>query len=331
MTNFRSLQIVQNGEEIIPLIQTLTTQELAAGFVRLRVDYSSVNYKDALALKKNGGVIRHYPMTPGIDLAGEVLLSTDPEWPVGTQVIVTGFDLGVNAPGGYSEIQDVPSNWLVRLPKTLTTKQSMFFGTAGFTAALAVQALTKTLTDKTAAIAITGATGGVASIAIALLASLGYKNITAITRKTENTAWLQTVGAKTIVTPNEVLPEKPRPLGRQQFAGIIDTVGGPLLSQLLPLVQYQGVVALCGNAGGMKIETTVFPFILRAIQLIGIDSVAIPLSQRAAIWNFLGEHQTKLAAIPQQLITLDELLPLTEQLVAGTHQGRTILKLEVTK
>lgn len=308
----------------------LTTKEripLATDAVEIRVHYSGVNYKDALATTKNGGVIRSYPMIPGIDLAGEIVTSKDENFPVGQKVLVTGYGLGVTHVGGYSQYQQVPTNWLVEIPETLDEKKAMTFGTAGFTAALAVLALEEKGYEKEAAIFVTGASGGVGSIAIALLHNLGYTNITAVSRK--EAAWLTDIGATNIVTPEQIIPEKIKPLAKQSVHAVIDTVGGSLLSALLPQLQYNGSAFLCGNAGGIQLETTVLPFILRGISVIGIDSVATPTEQRKAVWAFLTQQQNILANLKVNEVLLSDLDLIFDTLLSGQHEGRTIVKMEV--
>jgi len=306
-------------------LTTATLDELPAGDVLVRVDYSDVNYKDALAAKENGGVIRTYPMTPGIDLAGEVVDSQSADFAPGDQVLVTGYGLGVSHPGGYSQFQRVPAEWLVKRSAGFSAKDSMTYGTAGFTAALAVQELEQLHLAKDAAILVTGASGGVGSVSIALLKKLGYTNIVALSRKND-AQWLLDLGAAKIVSPDDVVPEKVKPLAKQTFAAVIDTVGGPLLAAVLPQIAYGGGAFLCGNAGGIKIETTVLPFILRGIRVIGIDSVNVSHEIRSALWEKLAGEWNVIDQLYTKAITLEDLPETLAALLAGTHQGRTIVE-----
>ncbi|EAC5497800.1 acryloyl-CoA reductase [Listeria monocytogenes] len=306
-------------------LTTATLDELPAGDVLVRVDYSDVNYKDALAAKENGGVIRTYPMTPGIDLAGEVVDSQSADFAPGDQVLVTGYGLGVSHPGGYSQFQRVPAEWLVKRSAGFSAKDSMTYGTAGFTAALAVQELEQLHLAKDAAILVTGASGGVGSVSIALLKKLGYTNIVALSRKND-AQWLLDLGAAKIVSPDDVVPEKVKPLAKQTFAAVIDTVGGPLLAAVLPQIAYGGGAFLCGNAGGIKIETTVLPFILRGIRVIGIDSVNVSHEIRSALWEKLAGEWNVIDQLYTKAITLEDLPETLASLLAGTHQGRTIVE-----
>lgn len=324
MTNFSTFRVM-NEPNFTASLTTATLDELPAGDVLVRVDYSDVNYKDALAAKENGGVIRTYPMTPGIDLAGEVVDSQSADFAPGDQVLVTGYGLGVSHPGGYSQFQRVPAEWLVKRSAGFSAKDSMTYGTAGFTAALAVQELEQLHLAKDAAILVTGASGGVGSVSIALLKKLGYTNIVALSRK-NNAQWLLDLGAAKIISPDDVVPEKVKPLAKQTFAAVIDTVGGPLLAAVLPQIAYGGGAFLCGNAGGIKIETTVLPFILRGIRVIGIDSVNVSHEIRSALWEKLAGEWNVIDQLYTKAITLEDLPETLAALLAGTHQGRTIVE-----
>ncbi|MFV0557781.1 MAG: acryloyl-CoA reductase [Enterococcus sp.] len=323
--NTRATFIVSNTPQFTKQLIQQPLPPLQPGEVTIQVAYSSVNYKDALAASENGGVIRNYPMTPGIDLAGTISQSTTDQLAVGTEVLVTGYGLGVTHPGGFTQLQNVPSDWVVPLPQTLSLKEAMLYGTAGFTAGLAVTALEKSNPDKEQKILITGATGGVGSCAIALLHQLGYQNIIAVTRK--QAPWLLELGAKTIVAPNELQPTKKRLLDKQNFDALIDTVGGDLLADLLPQLSYNGKAYLCGNAGGHQLETSVLPFILRGIQVTGIDSVNTPLATRIDLWQRLATDLKITHHLKYQEISLLELSLTLDALLAGQHQGRTIIKL----
>lgn len=297
---------------------------LSANEVLVKVAYSDVNYKDALASSESGGVIRSYPMTPGIDLSGTVVESRDERFKTDDSVLLTGYGLGVTQPGGYSQYQKVSGDWLIPLPKTLSLRQAMVLGTAGFTALLCVNALITKGMKTSDRIVVTGASGGVGSTAVAILKKLGFTSIIALSRKKESVEWLKKLGANEVLSPNEFLPEKTKPLGKQQIDYVIDTVGGDLLTQLLPLIAYDGAATLCGNAGGIKLTTTVLPFILRNIQLIGIDSVNVPHEKRFSLWQQLAD-----LAIADDLfvkeIALEELPKVIEGLLAGQHQGRTLV------
>ena len=297
--------------------------------VRVSVQYSGINYKDALAATKDGGIIKEYPKIPGIDLAGEVIESNTDDFKVGDKVLATGFGLGVLENGGFSQSQQVPTDWLIKLPESFTTKEAMTFGTAGFTAALSVLALDKQRLSKEAPIYVTGATGGVGGFAILLLQQLGYQNITAISRKKEQENHLANWKNLEIKKPEEVLADKIKPLSKQTISALIDTVGGDLLSGLLPQIKQNGRVYACGNVGGNQLNTTILPFILRGIQLIGIDSVTIEQGKRKEIWQFLSENKQILTQMPCQEVLLPAIDGTISSLLKGTHFGRTIINLGV--
>lgn len=329
MDMFWVFRVKKEAETITSALEKIALTDLSEGEVLVKVAYSSVNYKDSLAVKENGGVIRDYPMIPGIDLSGTILSSQDERFKEGQNVLVTGYGLGVTHTGGFSEIARVSGDWIVPLPNELSLKDAMIFGTAGFTAALSVQALENNglAQNKEAKILVTGASGGVGSLAIAMLKQLGYKNIVALSRKKAAIAPLKKIGAYEVLLLEEFMPEKIKPLARQTVDFVIDTVGGEVTSVLLAQLSYGGSIAICGNAAGIKLNTTVLPFILRGTNLLGIDSVNVPMPQRLAIWQRLA---TDLNVSHHELvneITIDELPQTLEQLQAGTHSGRTIIKM----
>ncbi|WP_348922375.1 oxidoreductase [Enterococcus rotai] len=327
---FSALTINENEENIALNIEETTIDTLSQGEVVIQVAYSSVNYKDSLAVKQNGGVIRTYPMIPGIDLSGTVLSSQDDRFKKSDKVLVTGYGLGVTHTGGFAQIARVPAEWVVPLPENLSLKEAMLFGTAGFTAALSVQALEQhgLSQNKEATILVTGASGGVGTLAIAMLKKLGYANIIALSRKKTVTDSLKKIGAAEVLLLDEFMPEKIKPLAKQTIDFAIDTVGGAVTCALLPQLSYGGSIAICGNAAGIKLNTTVLPFILRGTNLLGIDSVNVPMPQRVAIWQRLA---TDLNVCQQALtneISLEELPTIFDQLQSGTHHGRTIVKMK---
>lgn len=327
MKEFHSL-IVSNEPQFKVELKNFTAAELPQGEVTLRIAYSSINYKDALALTEKGGVLRSYPMIPGIDASGVVVESKDDRFCPGDKVIITSYGFGVSRPGGYSELQRVPADWLVKLPQNLTLKESMALGTAGFTAALSVQAIEEAGATPDSRVLITGASGGVGSTALAMLHQLGYTCLSAVSRKPEAREELTKLGADQIISPVELLPEKVKPLAKQQYDYVIDTVGGKLLAAILPMVCYGGAAALCGNAGGIQLNTTVLPFILRGVKLLGIDSVNTPMAQRIKLWQRLATDLNVSSQIKVQEVLLEEVPAIAQTLLEGTHTGRTIVKID---
>ncbi|UGT59238.1 acryloyl-CoA reductase [Nocardia asteroides] len=302
---------------------------LGDGEVTIEVHYSSANYKDALAITPRGGVVRQYPIVPGIDLAGEVVASDDDAFAPGDQVIAHGYELGVSRNGGFAQLARVPADWVVKLDG-LSTRDAAAIGTAGFTAALSVRALLdRGLTPDDGAVLVTGATGGVGGVAIDILSGLGFEVI-ASTGKTDADDLLAELGANEVIGRLPEDPEaKPRPLTSARWAGAVDSVGGASLAYILSAIGYGGAVAASGLTGGPGVPTTVMPFILRAVSLLGIDSVNLPIEQRREIWAQLGGELR-----PRHLTAFTNFAPITdaEQVLHsihdGTHRGRTVFGID---
>ncbi|WP_421862589.1 oxidoreductase [Motiliproteus sp.] len=317
----------QDGHYQADLVN-LEQDRLPEGDVLVEVKYSGLNYKDALAVTGKGKIIRQFPLIPGVDFSGRVLDPGASDYAIGDQVVLTGWDVGVSHSGGFSQRARVPSEWLVPLPDGLTLKQAMALGTAGFTAMLSILELEEAgVTPDSGTVVVTGASGGVGSIAIALLSSLGYQ-VAAVTGRASNHDYLTRLGAQQILDRAEM--EAPcRPLEKQRWAGAIDTVGGPILSRLLAETQEPGAVACCGLAASHELSSTVMPFILRGIRLIGIESVRQPKARRLQIWNRLA------AALPLQLldslievIDLESVADSSEKLIDGQVTGRIVIDLD---
>jgi acrylyl-CoA reductase (NADPH) len=309
-------------------IVTSDTDTLPPGDVLVRVHYSSLNYKDALSATGNRGVTRQYPHTPGIDAAGVVETSGHADWTAGDQVIVTGFDLGMNTRGGFSEYIRVPANWLIRLPGGLSLRQSMIYGTAGFTAAISVASLIQNgVVPDAGPIAVSGATGGVGSIAVGILNKLGYR-VTAISSKASSRDFLMSAGAGEIIARTDMEDQSGKPMLKARFAGAVDTVGGNVLATLLKSVAYGGTVTACGMVNGAALPVTVFPFILRAVKLCGIDSVEYPIGKRLALWeNLANAWKPRDLELFAAEIGLEELPEKINQILAGKMEGRAVVRL----
>ncbi|GEL12856.1 zinc-containing alcohol dehydrogenase (oxidoreductase) [Lapidilactobacillus concavus DSM 17758] len=304
--------------------------DLQPNIVRVQVAYSDINYKDALTLKPNSGVIRNFPRVPGIDFSGWVLASNHPGFQVGDQVVGTGWDIGIALDGGYQEIVDIPGEFLQHLIAPRSLREAMMIGTAGVTAAIGITKVLDSLamSDKTAPILITGATGGVGGWQLSILAKLGYRHLTAVTRQTDVAETLTRMGATTIVDPNQLQLSAVKPLAKQKYAVVFDNVGGANLTHLIPQIQQNGQLVVSGNAGGIKLETTILPFILRGITMHGIDSVHYPTTNREEIWQLFADHFWPAATQlpPTEEISFDELIPALETFPTAPHLGRTIIK-----
>lgn len=307
-------------------VRDVRAADLPAGEVEIRVEWSSVNYKDGLATRADGKVARISPLIPGIDLAGVVVASGDPAIAPGTSVLAHGYELGVSRHGGYSEYQRVPAGWVVPLAPGLTTRDAMAIGTAGFTAGMSVVALEERgLTPDDGPVLVTGASGGVGGTALAILADRGFE-VWAATGKADEADRLRALGAAGILTREEVTGEG-RPLESERWAGAVDAVGAATLPYVLRTLRIGAAVAASGNAGGPRLDTTVFPFILRGVALLGMDSVNVPIARRRHIWDrlatdlrprALGEHVTE--------VTLDTLEPALDGIVAGAARGRWVVR-----
>ena len=329
-TTFRALVVSKTGEKTYSReVTERTISDLPEGEVLVRVRYSSLNFKDGLSCIGNPGVTRNYPHTPGVDASGEVVESSDSRFKVGDSVIVTGYDLGMNTSGGFGQYIRVPADWVVPLPQELSFKDAMIYGTAGYTAALSAHALQKYgVTPEQGEIAVTGSTGGVGSVAVALLAHLGY-NVVASTGKKDETEFLQDLGAAEIIGREDVNDESKKPLLRERWAGAVDTVGGTTLASLLKATKRGGAVAATGLVASSDLPTTVFPFILRGVSLLGIDSGFTPTNLRREIWSKLAGIW-KFPQLEQLTIdcTLETLDPEIDKILAGGQRGRVVVDLQ---
>lgn len=328
METYQALRILEQDGRFIRRIETLPLPELKAGEIQIQVAWSSVNYKDALSSTGNRGVTRQYPHTPGIDAAGTVTVSMDDRFPVGTPVLVTGYDLGMNTDGGFGEVITVPADWAVRLPQGLTAQDVMAIGTAGFTAAMAIAALSDFVKPGDGPVLVTGATGGVGSMTIKLLSKIGYE-AAAVTGKADQAAYLTRIGAAQVIDRTAFLKDAHKVLLKETYAGGVDTLGGEPLAQMLKQLRQGGAAAACGNAASGDLALTVYPFILRGVRLLGIDSQKHPMPLRQAIWDRLSAEWK----LPEeqlyegvQILTLDELPDYLDAMLAGRICGRALLR-----
>lgn len=302
--------------------------DLPAGEVLIRVAYSSLNYKDALSASGNKGVTRQYPHTPGIDAAGVVAESQSDLFSAGDEVIVIGYDLGMNTAGGFGQFVRVPASWVVKRPPGLSLDESMIIGTAGFTAALCVEKLLLNgLEPAQGPVLVTGASGGVGSFAVALLAQLDFE-VTAMTGSASSHDFLRELGANQIIGRDDYSQPGPRPMNKELWAGAVDAVGGDILFNIVKSLKYGGSVACCGLVASAQFQATVFPFILRGVNLLGVDSVNLPLAHKSQLWNKLaGNWKPRGLAKLETRIGLAELDSALAQVLAGKSTGRLVLEL----
>ena len=322
---YSAYYVEENEGSYSASITKLDLKKPQEGFVQIKVSHSSLNYKDALSASGNKGVTRNYPFVPGIDAVGKITDANSSEFSEGEDVIVTGYDMGMNTPGGFGEYINVPAGWIVKKPAKLTNIEVMSIGTAGLTAAASVLKIYESLENSDLPILVSGATGGVGSIAVMLLSKLG-KEVSALTGKSSSTDFLQSIGASNIIMRDKYLESDIKALERASFSSAIDTVGGKILSKMLTQISPHGVVACCGNVAGIEVNTTVFPFILRGLTLAGIDSAESPIEFKTSIWNkFADEWKLDLSSLIK-IVTKENLQQEIDLILKGGQQGRVVLE-----
>lgn len=325
--NFKAMVVSELENGIFERqITSRSISDLPEGEVLVKVKYSSLNYKDALSATGNKGVTRTFPHTPGIDAAGVIAESSVAEFQPGDMVIATGYDLGMNTPGGFGQYIRVPAAWLVKLPDNLSLKEAMIYGTAGLTAALSIDKLLQNkVTPADGEILVTGATGGVGSIAVAILAKLGFK-VVASTGKIDASAFLGMLGATEIIDRAELDDKSGRPVGKPRWAGVVDTVAGNTLTTALKTTKPGGSVTCCGMITAMDFSSSIFPFILRGVNLLGIDSVEIPIAYKAEMWKKLATDW-KIDQLESTCteVSLEQLEDCIQAVLAGKAKGRTVV------
>ena len=322
---YSAYYVEENDGEFSSSISELELQKPEDGFVQIEVSHSSLNYKDALSASGNKGVTRNYPFVPGIDAAGTIADANSSQFTDGDEVIVTGYDMGMNTPGGFGEYINVPAEWVVKKPANLSSLEAMSIGTAGITAAASVLKIYDSSKASELPVLVSGATGGVGSVGVMLMSKLG-KEVTALTGKSSSTDFLKSIGAENIIMRDEYLEAPAKALERPLFASAIDTVGGNVLSKMLPQISPHGVVACCGNVAGIEVNTTVFPFILRGITLAGIDSAESPIEFKTSIWNkFADEWKLDLSSMIK-VVSKETLQQEIDLILEGGQQGRVVLQ-----
>ncbi|MCP3397602.1 MDR family oxidoreductase [Bradyrhizobium sp. CCGB20] len=327
MATFKAIRIDKADKGTTAQLAQFDEAELMDGDVTVRVEWSTLNYKDGLALTGKAPVVRRFPMIAGIDFAGTVETSSHPQWKAGDKVVCTGWGMGETHLGAYAEKARVKGDWLVALPQGLSARDAMAIGTAGFTAMLSVLALEKHgLSPKSGPVVVTGAAGGVGSVATAVLSKLGY-HVIASTGRASEADYLKEIGAAEVIDRNE-LSAAAKPLAKERWAGGVDSVGSTTLANLLSMTKYGGAIAACGLAAGMDLPSSVAPFILRGVCLLGIDSVMCPIEPRKAAWQRLASDldRTKLSEITQE-ITLDQVSEWGAKILAGQVRGRIVVKI----
>ncbi|MDC1475962.1 acryloyl-CoA reductase [Pelagibacteraceae bacterium] len=327
---FKAIVLNQSGDKFTREVKTLDKSFFKSGDVLVKVDYSGLNYKDSLILKNGARLVKEYPHIPGVDFSGKVIESDSANFYKGDNVVVTGCRVGEIYPGGFSQLAKVNSEFLIKIPKTISNKNAMILGTAGFTSLMcsfAIKAREELLLgEKVKDVLVTGSTGGVGSIAVMVLSKFGY-NVTAITGKKDKSNYLKELGANNILDRKEFEGE-PKLLGKGLWDGVVDTVGGNILSNAISQTKPNGIVAACGNAGGIKLNTSVMPFIIRGVKLWGIDSVMISRKRREFIWSQVTSLvDFKILEKNIQIVNLEKLLNIFPDMLSGKTSGRTIIDL----
>jgi len=309
-------------------IEQIEIPTIGANEVLIKASYSSLNFKDALSSVGNPGVTRNFPHVTGIDVAGIIEESNSEDFKKGDEVLVTGYDMGMNSDGGHQSFVKVPSSWVVKKPSNITDKEIMTYGTAGLTAGLSVnELLNNGITPESGEILVTGATGGVGSIAVSILSKLGFE-VVAISGKEDKIPFLKELGAKEVILRKDFDIENKKPMGRERFAGVVDTVGGNILAESLKVLKYDGVATCCGLTSSFALNTNVFPFILRGARLIGIDSVECKIDKKLAVWNKLANEFSidSLTEITNEIL-LEDLPEAYQSLLDGKAVGRYVVKI----
>ena len=324
---FKAFQVTKTDSGFERAIVERSVDVLPAGDLLIEVQYSSLNYKDALSATGNPGVTRNFPHTPGIDAAGRVLASNSADFTPGDDVVVIGFDLGMGTAGGFSERIRVPSDWVIPMPDGLTAHSSMLLGTAGFTAAACIDKLEAAgMTPSSGPVLVTGSTGGVGSVAVKLLAQLGYE-VAAVTGKPEQHDFLTSLGASTILSREDANENGQRPLLAERWGGVVDTVGGEMLFTAVKSLRYGASLAACGLVGGTEVPANVLPFLLRNVNLLGIDSVQLPLPDKQRIWTRLATEWSVDLSPLEETLKLESLSPAIDRILVGAMVGRGVVHL----
>jgi len=322
---YKAYLVEENNGEYIGSVKELDTPVLQEGRLLIKVKYSSLNYKDALAATGAKGVVRSYPFVPGVDVAGEIIESSSDDFIPGDEVIATGYKIGMAEFGGFGEIVHLPSEWVVKLPENLSLFNAMCHGTAGITAAECVNKIIKGGISNTLPVLVSGATGGVGSIAVSLLSKLGYE-VHAITGKPDENEKLTSMGATKIIARNDFMSEPLKPLDKAVYSSAVDTVGGEMLAKMVSMISNHGIVSCCGNVGGAMFTSSVFPFILRGVQLSGVDSAESPIDLKKELWNLLANEWQIDLNNQTKTVNIKEIDNEIKKILDGGQIGRVVIK-----
>ena len=322
---YKAYLVEENNGEYVGSVKELDAPDLEEGRLLIKVNYSSLNYKDALAATGAKGVVRSYPFVPGVDVAGEIIESSSDEFIPGDKVIATGYKIGMAEFGGFGEIVHLPSEWVVKLPKSLSLYNAMCFGTAGITAAECINKIIKSGISNTLPVLVSGATGGVGSVAVSLLSKLGYE-VHAITGKPDENEILTSMGASKIISRSDFMSDPLKPLDKASYSSAVDTVGGEILAKMISMISNNGVVSCCGNVGGAMFTSSVFPFILRGVQLSGVDSAESPIDIKKELWNLLSNEWSIDLNNQSKVVSIEDIDNEIKKILDGGQIGRVVIK-----
>tara|TARA_B100000989_G_scaffold101535_1_gene74182 strand:+ start:2337 stop:3320 length:984 start_codon:yes stop_codon:yes gene_type:complete len=323
--DYKAYLVEENEGSFSGSIQNIPKPPLDLGKVIIKVNYSSLNYKDALAATGVRGIAKSYPFVPGIDLAGEILESSSSEFDIGDKVLATGYKIGMSEFGGFGEIVHLPLEWILKMPTNLTFEKAMSYGTAGITAAACVKKIVDASIEKKLPILVSGSTGGVGSVAVGVLSLLGYE-VHAITSKVDEEKFLLKMGASKVLLKKDFMKEPTKPLDKGLYGGAVDVVGGDMLAKIISMISNHGVVSCCGNVGGAMFSSSVFPFILRGVQLSGIDSAESSLSLKKELWNLLANDWSINLQNQTRVIKIDAIDDEITRILNGDQIGRVVIK-----
>ena len=322
---FKGYLVRENEGSFNGSIEDIDIPKLEEGRVLIKVHYSSLNYKDALAASGAKGVVSSYPFVPGIDVAGEIIESSTPDFSVGENVIATGYKIGMSEFGGFGGIVHLPSNWVVKMPSNLDYIKCMSYGTAGITAAACIKKIVDAGCSNQLPVLVSGSTGGVGSISVGILSKIGYE-VHAISGKSSQVDTLKMMGANEIIDRNEYMSDPVKPMDKAQYSAAVDTVGGDILSKILTMIANHGVVSCCGNVAGPKFSSSVFPFILRGIQLCGIDSAESSIELKKNLWELLSNEWSLDLSNQTKIVKISEIKEEVDKILEGNQIGRVVIQ-----
>ena len=322
---YKGYLVEENNGVFSSSVKEINVPKIEPNSILVKVHYSSLNYKDALAVSGAKGVVKSYPFVPGIDVAGEVIESKSPQYKIGDRIIATGFKIGMSIFGGFGEIVHLPGNWVVKMPEKLDFLSSMSYGTAGLTAAACIKKISDAKCTQKLPVIVSGSSGGVGSVAVGILSKMGYE-VHALTGKTSHEETLKKMGANRVLDRNEFMSNPVKALDKAVYSSAVDTVGGEILAKIISMISNHGVVSCCGNVAGPKFTSSVFPFILRGVQLCGIDSAESSIELKKELWNLLSNQWSLDLSNQTKIVSLDEIEEEINKILQGNQVGRVVIK-----